>query len=115
MTGVYGGKPGTPGSVLLHIVSNAFVEFEKAKWETWESANVETSSEEVRNSRLVPLIITGEITEPATIVFEVTDSSAIEPTHFTVEKELVVTPGMTRVNVEIKPVDDEDNLKLTPC
>lgn len=108
MTGVYGGKPGTPGSVLLHIVSNAFVEFEKAKWETWESANVETSSEEVRNSRLVPLIITGEITEPATIVFEVTDSSAIEPTHFTVEKELVVTPGMTRVNVEIKPVDDEE-------
>ncbi len=108
MTGVYGGKPGTPGSVLLHIVSNAFVEFEKAKWETWESANVETSSEEVRNSRFVPLIITGEITEPATIVFEVTDSSAIEPTHFTVEKELVVTPGMTRVNVEIKPVDDEE-------
>lgn len=108
MTGVYGGKPGTPGSVLLHIVSNAFVEFEKAKWETWESANVETSSEEVRNSRFVPLIITGEITEPATIVLEVTDSSAIEPTHFTVEKELVVTPGMTRVNVEIKPVDDEE-------
>lgn len=106
MTGVYGGKLGTPHSASLHIVSNAFVEFGKAKWETWESANVETSSEEVRNSRFIPLTITGEITEPATIVFEVTDSSAIEPTHFSVEKELVVTPGTTTVNVEIKPVDD---------
>lgn len=106
MTGVYGGKTGALKSVLLHIVSNAFVEFEKAKWETWESANVETSSEEVRMSRFVPLTITGELTEPVTIVFEVTDSSAIEPTHFSVEKELTVNPGDTKVSVEVKPVDD---------
>lgn len=106
ITGVYGGKVGTPKSASLHIVSNAFVEFEKTKWETYESANVETSSEEIRNSRFVPLMITGDLTEAATVVFEVTDSTAVEPTHFTVEKELTVTPGTTKVNVEIKPVDD---------
>lgn len=108
ITGVYGGKVGTPKSASLHIVSNAFVEFEKTKWETYESANVETSSEEIRNSRFVPLMITGDLTEAATVVFEVTDGTAVEPTHFTVEKELTVTPGTTKVNVEIKPVDDNE-------
>lgn len=108
ITGVYGGKVGTPKSASLHIVSNAFVEFEKTKWETYESANVETSSEEIRNSRFVPLMITGDLTEAATVVFEVTDGTAVEPTHFTVEKELTVTPGTTKVNVEIKPIDDNE-------
>lgn len=109
MTGVYGGgKMGELKTTSLYIVNNAFVEFEKAKWETWESANVETSSEVVRNSRFVPLVITGELTEAATIVLEVTDRSAIEPTHFTVEKEFRVSPGQTRIEVEVKPVDDSE-------
>ncbi|MDE6451022.1 MAG: hypothetical protein K2L23_01790, partial [Odoribacter sp.] len=109
ITGVYGGgKVGELRTTSLFIVSNAFVEFEKGKWETWESAAVETSSEEIRNSRFIPLVVTGELTETVTVVLEVTDSSAIEPTHFTVEKELTLTPGTTRMNVEVKPVDDEE-------
>ncbi len=106
ITGVYGGKVGEQKAVSLYVVSNAFVEFEKTKWETWESANVETSSEEIKNSRFVPLTITGNLREAVTIVLEVQDGSAIEPTHFTVEKEVTVAPGSTQVNVEVKPVDD---------
>ena len=108
ITGVYGGEAGMQQSVSLYVVSNTFVEFEKAKWEMYESANVETSSEEVRNGRFVPLTIAGELKETVTIVLEVQDGSAVEPTHFTVEKELVVTPGTTKVNVEVKPVDDDE-------
>ncbi|MDE5611621.1 MAG: hypothetical protein K2I90_06340 [Odoribacter sp.] len=106
IAGVYGAGMGEQKSVSLYVVSNAFVEFEKATWETYESANVETSSEEIKHTRFVPLTITGNLREAVTIVLEVQDSSAIEPTHFTVEKEVSVAPGATQVNVEIKPVDD---------
>lgn len=107
ISSVYGGSAGTPDAASLHIVSNAFVEFEKARWETWESAASETATEEIRNSRFVPLVITGEMTEAATVVLEVTDSSAVEPTHFTVVKEWTVAPGTAVVPVEIRPTDDD--------
>lgn len=108
ITGVYGGKAGSRKSASIFIVSNAFVEFEKTAWETYESADVEGSSEAVRNSRFIPLMISGDITEPATVVLEVIDGTAVEPVHFTVEKELTVSPGTTKINVEIKPIDDDE-------
>lgn len=106
ITGVYGGKVGTQKTCALHIVSNAFIEFENANWETYESSSNTSASETIRNSRFVPLAITGEVTEASTVVFGVTDSTAVEPTHFTVVKEVVVHPGDTRVMVEITTVDD---------
>lgn len=108
ITGVYGGKAGSRKSVSIYVVSNAFIEFEKAAWETYESACVEGSGEAIRNSRFVPLMINGDITESATVVLEVIDGTAVEPVHFTVEKELTVTPGTAKINIEIKPVDDDE-------
>lgn len=108
ITGVYGGIAGSRKSASIYIVSNAFVEFEKAAWETYESAGTEGSSEAIRNSRFIPLVINGEITESATVVLEVTDSTAVEPVHFTVEKEVTLSAGTTKVNVEIKPIDDDE-------
>lgn len=108
ITGVYGGKTGVQKSCLVHILSNAFVEFEKTVWETWESAAGASASEAVRNTRYVPLVITGEMTEASTVVLGVVDSTASEPIHFTVAKEVTVQPGDSRVMVEISPIDDND-------
>lgn len=107
ITGVYGGKVGTQRTCALHIVSNAFVEFENTHWETYESSSSASASETIRNSRFIPLAITGEVTEASTIVLGVIDSTAVEPTHFTVVKEVVVQPGDARIMAEITTVDDD--------
>ncbi len=107
--GVYGGgkKAVDNLSCKISIVSNAFVEFEKAAWQTYEAAAVNGNPNV--QSRFIPLVITGAIKEPAKVVLEVTDETAKEYVHFTlVSKEITINPGDDRVMVEILPIDDNE-------
>lgn len=111
ITGVFGGgKAATDKqNCRISIVSNSFVEFEKSEWETWEAAATETAPEDHKQTRFVPLVITGEITEPSTFVLQAVDNTAKEYYHFTiVSKEITVNPGDTRVMVELLPKDDSE-------
>ncbi len=107
ITGVYGGgKVSTPKSVSLLIVSNAFVEFEKSQWKTYESA---AFNEAYKSTCLIPLKITGDLQESVTLEIEVIDSTAIEYQHFELKsKKIDVNPGDEIVYVEVIPVDDDE-------
>lgn len=95
-------------SYTLQITSNAFIEFEKNYWEMYENALENEVAENIQAGRFIPLTLQGELEAPATVVFEVVDSTAVEPTHFTVEKELTINPGDSDLCLEILPVDDDE-------
>lgn len=93
----------------LQITSNAFVEFEKSYWEIKENALSNEATENDKASRFIPLRLNGKLNAPATVVFEVIDSTAVEPTHFTIEeKEILINPDDADIKLEIRPVDDEE-------
>lgn len=107
---VYGyGKNGTQSqSCKITLVSNSFVEFEKQEWLTWETATV-SDEEAITKTRLIPVVINGDLTEPAKIKFKVVDNTAKEYTHFEIKsKEVSVQPGDKMVYVEVLPVDDDE-------
>lgn len=111
LTGVFGGGKAntTKQNCRISVVSNSFVEFEKAGWVMYESSASEQAKPEWQNSRFVPLVITGEITEASTIVLGVRDNTASEYIHFELkDHEVSVQPGDKRVMVEVLPVDDDE-------
>lgn len=111
LTGVFGGGKAntTKQNCRISVVSNSFVEFEKAAWEMYESSASEQAKPEWQNSRFVPLVITGEISEASTIVLGVRDNTASEYIHFELkDHEVRVQPGDKRVMVEVLPIDDEE-------
>lgn len=111
LTGVFGGGKAntTKQNCRISVVSNSFVEFEKAAWVMYESSASEQAKPEWQNSRFVPLVITGEISEASTIVLGVRDNTASEYIHFELkDHEVRVQPGDKRVMVEVLPIDDEE-------
>lgn len=106
--GVYGaGKKQENNQVFqLAITSNAFVEFEKAVWTTYESA---ATNDEYKATCRVPLKVTGELREAATVVIEVADSTAKEYDHFNLaSKKITIQPGEETAYVELIPKDDNE-------
>ncbi|MDR1755711.1 MAG: hypothetical protein LBR65_01960 [Culturomica sp.] len=108
ISSVYGyGKKGTEKQrCKITIVSNSFVEFEKAEWLTWEAASV-SNDEGIRQTCRVPLKITGTVTAPTTLKVGVTDQSAREYTEFYLSsKSITVEPGDEYAYVDVQPVDN---------
>lgn len=106
--GVYGAGEKTETNQIfrLAITSNAFVEFEKAVWTTYESA---ATNEEYKATLKVPLKVSGELREAATVEIAVTDSTAKEYQHFElVSKKITIQPGEETVYVELIPKDDKE-------
>ena len=106
--GVYGAgkKAETNQTFRLAITSNAFVEFEKAVWTTYESA---ATNEEYGATCRVPLKVSGELREAATVEITVADSTAKEYEHFElVSKKITIQPGEETVYVELIPKDDKE-------
>lgn len=106
--GVYGaGKKAETNQIFrLAITSNAFVEFEKAVWTTYESA---VTNEEYKATLKVPLKVSGELREAATVEIAVADSTAKEYEHFKlVSKKITIQPGEETVYVELVPTDDKE-------
>ena len=106
--GVYGaGKKAETNQIFrLAITSNAFVEFEKAVWTTYESA---VTNEEYKATLKVPLKVSGELREAATVEIAVADSTAKEYEHFElVSKKITIQPGEETVYVELIPKDDKE-------
>ena len=106
--GVYGDgkKAETNQTFRLAITSNAFVEFEKAVWTTYESA---ATNEEYGATCRVPLKVSGELREAATVEIAVADSTAKEYEHFElVSKKITIQPGEETVYVELIPKDDKE-------
>lgn len=106
--GVYGAgkKAETNQTFRLAITSNAFVEFEKAVWTTYESA---ATNEEYGATCRVPLKVSGELREAATVEIAVADSTAKEYEHFElVSKKITIQPGEETVYVELIPKDDKE-------
>lgn len=102
----YGKKAETNQACEILIVNNAFVEFEKSTWMSWESA---ASNEEYKSSCRIPLKITGDLREEATVEILVTDSTAKEYQHFELgAKKITVRPGDETVYIELIPVDDSE-------
>lgn len=102
----YGKKADDKQTCEIAIVNNAFVEFEKSTWMTWESA---ATNEEYKASCRVPLKITGTLREAATIEINVLDSTAKEYQHFELaSKRITVNPGDAMAYVELIPIDDNE-------
>lgn len=96
----YGKAADTKQNCTVHIVSNAFAEFQYANRETYEAAG----------TYQIPLIITGEIKTATTLTVRVKEGgTALEGTHFTIPNtQITIAPGATSANIEIALVDDKD-------
>lgn len=100
LTGVYDGKVTSPQTCSLHIVNNAFVEFQYQNRETYEAAE----------SYKIPVLVTGEIQEATTFTVRVKEGgSALEGTHFTLpQTSFTLEKGATSAEIEVKLVDDKE-------
>lgn len=100
MTGVYDGQVSGIKTCLLHIVNNAFVEFQYKNRETYEAAG----------SYKVPLLVTGDIKETTTFTVRVKEGgTALEGTHFKLpETSFTLEKGATSAEVEIELIDDTE-------
>lgn len=100
LTGVYDGKVTSPQTCSLHIVNNAFVEFQYQNRETYEAAG----------SYKIPVLVTGEIQEATTFTVRVKEGgSALEGTHFTLpQTSFTLEKGATSAEIEVKLVDDKE-------
>lgn len=98
MTGVYNGEVSGVKTCSLHIVNNAFVEFQYKNRETYEAAG----------TYKIPLLVTGEIKETTTFTVRVKEGgTALEGTHFTLpETSFTLEKGATSADVEIQLIDD---------
>ena len=104
----YGKKAETAQTCKISIMNNAFAEFEKTSWVTYESAATESAPEDWKATCRIPILITGVIAEPSTIVVQAKDETAHEYYNFTIaSKEIAVNPGDSQVYVEILPIDDD--------
>ncbi len=102
----YGKKAADKQTCEVLIVSNAFIEFEKSAWMTYESA---ATNEEYKATCRVPLKIVGTLREAASIEVSVTDSTAKEYQHFElVSKKITVNPGDEIAYIELAPIDDNE-------
>lgn len=100
LTGVYDGKITSPQTCSLHIVNNAFVEFQYKNRETYEAAG----------SYKIPVLVTGDIQEATTFTVRVKEGgTAMEGTHFTLPQTLfTLEKGATSAEVTIELVDDTE-------
>lgn len=102
----YGKKAEEKQVCEVLIVSNAFIEFEKSAWTTYESA---ATNEEYKATCRVPLKIMGTLRETASFEVSVTDSTAKEYQHFElVSKKITVNPGDEMAYIELIPTDDNE-------
>ncbi len=100
LSGVYSGKISTPKTCSLHIVNNAFVEFQYKNRETYEAAG----------TYKIPVLVTGDILENTTFTVRVKEGgTAQEGTHFNLPKTTyTLEKGATAAEVEIELVDDDE-------
>lgn len=100
MVGVYDGQASGIKTCSLHIVNNAFVEFQYKNRETYEAAG----------SYKVPVLVTGEIRETTTFTVRVKEGgTALEGTHFNLpETSFTLEQGATSAEVEIELIDDTE-------
>ena len=80
----YGKKAETAQTCKISIMNNAFAEFEKTSWVTYESAATESAPEDWKATCRIPILITGVIAEPSTIVVQAKDETAHEYYNFTI-------------------------------
>lgn len=100
LTGVYDGQVASPQTCSLHIVSNAFVEFQYQNRETYEAAG----------SYKIPVLVTGEIQEATTFTVRVKEGgTALEGTHFNLpQTTFTLEKGATSTEIEIELIDDKE-------